>query len=90
MPTSSFYPHVVRLPVSRAVLGDARFERTCQACRYAARRFSQNDCLIEAVYEDYQRTGYVFSLRTGMQALRLGVYYQSVMQGRPFPLKLFL
>jgi hypothetical protein len=86
---SSSYPHVVRLPISRAVLGDARFEQTFQACRFAAHRFSQNDCLIQAVYENYQRTGYVFGFRTGMQALRLGVYYQSVMQGRPFPLKLF-
>ena len=31
------HPHVVRLPISRAVLGDARFERTFQAVHYAAR-----------------------------------------------------
>ena len=81
------HPHVVRLPISRSVLGDARFEWTLKACRYAARLLSKNDFHIQAVYEDHQRAGYVFAFRTGMQALRLALYHRSVVEGRPFPLQ---
>ncbi len=80
------HPHAVRLPISRAVLGDARFERTFQAVRYAANLLSKNDCYIAAIYDDHQRTGYTFAFRSGMQALRLALYHQSVVEGRPFPL----
>ncbi len=81
------HPHVVRLPISRAVLGDARFEWTLKACRYAARLLSTNDFHIQAVYEDHQRVAYLFAFRTGMQALRLALYHRTVVEGRPFPLK---
>ncbi len=84
---SAPHPHAVRLPISRAVLGDGRFERTLQAVRHAAHVLSKHDCYIAAIYEDHQRVGYTFAFRTGMQALRLALYHQSVVEGRPFPLK---
>ncbi|SDC73820.1 hypothetical protein SAMN04487779_1002229 [Belnapia rosea] len=87
MTIPSSHPHVVRLPISRGVLGDARFERTFQAVRYAAHRFSGHDCYIEAIYEDHQRVGYRFGFRAGINVLRLALYHEAVVQGRPFPLK---
>ncbi len=81
------HPHGVRLSISRSVLGDARFERTFKAIKYAAHLLSKNDCYIAAIYEDHQRVGYRFAFRTSLQALRLALYHQSVVEGRPFPLK---
>jgi hypothetical protein len=80
---------VVRLPISRAVLGDARVTRTFQAVRFAARLLSRGDCHIEAIYEDHQRVGYRFAFRTGMAALQLALYHRSVVEGRPIPLKVW-
>jgi hypothetical protein len=81
------HPHVVRLPISRAVLGDARFERTFRAVRYAADVLAEGDCDIRAIYEQDQRVAYVFAFRAEMAALKLRLYYDSVMRGRPLPLE---
>jgi hypothetical protein len=88
-PNHPSHPHVVRLPISRTALGDARFARTFKAVRCAAHLLSGDDCHIQAVYEDHQRTGYVFAFRTAMQALRLALYHRSVVEGRPIPLKVW-
>lgn len=79
------YPHSVRLPISRAVLG-RRFEEAFQRCRHAAHILSKHDCYIQAIYEDHQRVGYEFCFRNLLMVMRLCLYHQSVLQGRPFPL----
>ena len=70
----SSYPHIVRLPISRSILG-RRFEHVFQACRYAAGVLSRHDCYINAVYEDHQRVGYIFGFRTPLMAVRLRLYH---------------
>jgi hypothetical protein len=80
------HPQVLRLPLSRSVLGDARFERTFKAVRYAAHVLSKNDCYIAAIYEDHKRVGYTFAFRTGMERLRLALCHRAVVSGRPLPL----
>jgi hypothetical protein len=75
-------PHVVRLPVSRARLGDWRFARMLNAARVIALRLDP-DCVIEAIYEDRERTGYAFAFATAIEAARLGLCYERLLAGRP-------
>jgi hypothetical protein len=85
----SSYPHTVRLPISRAVLG-RRFEDTFQRCRFAAGILAKHDFYLQAVYENYERVGYLFGFRKPLMVARLCLYHQSVIAGRPFPLKIWL
>ena len=55
------------------------------ACRYAAQQLDP-DVHIQAVYENYERTGYTFRVRDRLTAMRLHHCHQAVMQGRPLPL----
>ncbi len=80
------HPYTLRLPITPAALG-RRYERVFRACRYAAEMLSGGDCRIQAVFEDGERVGYDFAFRTEMERLRLGLYHQSVVQGRPWPLE---
>jgi hypothetical protein len=85
----SSYPHTVRLPISRTVLG-RRFEETFQRCRFAAGILAKHDFYLQAVYENYERVGYLFGFRKPLMVTRLCLYHQSVIAGRPFPLKKWL
>ncbi|MGK7871571.1 hypothetical protein [Falsiroseomonas sp. E2-1-a20] len=76
------------MPISRRTLA-RRFELVFNACRYAARLLSDHQCQIEAVYEAHERVGYEFAFPTEMMAVRFRLYYESVLRGRPFPLKLW-
>ena len=87
MENPASHPFTLRLPISRAVLGDSRFERTFRACRFAAALLSNDDCWIQALYDGHERVGYGFAFRTEGERLRLGLYHQSVVQGQPWPLE---
>lgn len=85
----SSYPHIIRLPISRSVLG-RRFEHVFQACRFAAGVLSRHDCYINAIYEDHQRVGYLFGFRNAITAIRLKLCHEAVLRGKPLPLKAWL
>jgi hypothetical protein len=75
-------PYVARLPISRARLGDGRFERMFNATRACALRLDP-ECVIEAVYEDHERVGYTFAFATATDAARLGLCHEHLLAGRP-------
>ena len=75
------HPHAVHLPISRARLGDWRFERMLSATRACAQHLDP-DCLIEAVFEDHERIGYTFAFRRPIDAARLGICYAHLLAGR--------
>lgn len=75
-------PHVVRLPVSRARLGDRRFEHLFVATRAAALHIDR-ECIVEAVYEDHERAGYTFRFATAIDAARLNLCHERLLAGRP-------
>ena len=79
-------PHIVRLPLSRERLGDHRFERMFAAVRACALHIDTG-CVIEAVFEDYQRVGYTFAVTTQIEAVRLRLCYDHLMAGRPTGLR---
>jgi hypothetical protein len=89
-PTAADIAHhhhaVVLRGLSRAVLGDRRFERVFKATRAAAAQIAPCAHLIEAIYEDHQRVGYVFRFANSMAALRLRLCYDAALAGRPSPL----
>lgn len=83
----ALHPHVVVLhDLSRAKLGDQRFGRVFQTARAAAMRLAPGAHLVEAIYEQHQRTGYMFRFATSMAALRFRLCYSAALAGRPSPL----
>jgi hypothetical protein len=80
-------PHVVRLTgLTRAVLGDARFERVYALCKYAAAQIAQQAFWAETVIEGNTRAGYVFGFADKLAGLRFALCHEAAMQGRPSPL----
>jgi hypothetical protein len=80
-------PHVVRLTgLTRAALGDARFERVYALCEHAAAQIAPQAFWAETVIEDNARAGYVFGFADKLAALRFALSHEAAMQGRPSPL----
>jgi len=84
---SSHLPHPpsveVRLDINRARIGAYRAMRVFQACRAFAHSINPA-CHIEAIYEDYERTGWRFAMPNRIAALRLRTFHERVMQA-PWP-----
>jgi hypothetical protein len=80
-------PHVVRLTsLTRAALGDGRFERVFALCKHAAAQLAPRDYWAETVVEDNTRTGYIFGFADKLAALRFALCHEAAMRGRPSPL----
>ena len=80
-------PHVVRLPdLSRATLGDARFERIYGLCIHSAELIARRAYWAETVVENHARVGYAFGFSEKLAALRFALCHEAAMQGRPLPL----
>lgn len=80
-------PHVVRLTdLTRAALGDGRFERVYAICKLSAGKIAPRAFWAETVIEGNVRAGYVFGFADKLGALRFALCHEAAMQGRPSPL----
>lgn len=72
--------------LSRATLGDQRFEHVFQATRAAAEYFAHGDYLVETIFDKHQKTGYKFCFRNKITAFRVNLCHAAAMQGRSISL----
>ena len=80
-------PHIVRLTgLTRADLGDARFERIYGLCKHSVNAVAPRAFWAETIVEKHIRIGHVFGFSDKLAALRFRLCHEAAMRGQPLPL----